>query len=217
MAEIAKKTQRFRTDLTDEEWSLIVSLQPRPASTVRPSVVDLRKVLNAIRYLGRTGCGWRMLPHDFSMWRTVYWWFSSESLSNSNEGPTVAERAPQHRGVSQRNRRLSDLTDHRAAVHRSSLVDPAVRPRQGFDGAGRRAGVTLPPVTSSHLSGRSHRHQRPPSETPRFALSQRPSSTSGNTSCRDAQETPAGADAVTTKPVWAFIALTIFFPDRCLA
>jgi transposase len=37
--------------------------------------VDLREVLNAIRYLARTGCGWRMLPKDFPAWQTVYWWF----------------------------------------------------------------------------------------------------------------------------------------------
>jgi transposase len=37
--------------------------------------VNLREILNAIRYLARTGCGWRMLPHEFGPWQTVYWWF----------------------------------------------------------------------------------------------------------------------------------------------
>jgi len=32
-------------------------------------------MLNAVRYLARTGCGWRMLPNDFGPWQTVYWWF----------------------------------------------------------------------------------------------------------------------------------------------
>jgi transposase len=31
--------------------------------------------LNAIRYIARAGCGWRMLPKDFPPWQTVYWWF----------------------------------------------------------------------------------------------------------------------------------------------
>jgi transposase len=31
--------------------------------------------LNAIRYLARAGCGWRMLPTNFGPWQTVYWWF----------------------------------------------------------------------------------------------------------------------------------------------
>jgi len=37
--------------------------------------VDMREVLNAIRYMTRTGGGWRMLPKDFPPWQTVYWWF----------------------------------------------------------------------------------------------------------------------------------------------
>ena len=32
-------------------------------------------MLNAIRYLARAGCVWRMLPTDFAPWQTVYWWF----------------------------------------------------------------------------------------------------------------------------------------------
>ena len=37
--------------------------------------VDLREVINAILYLLRTGCSWRMLPHDFPAWQTVYGYF----------------------------------------------------------------------------------------------------------------------------------------------
>jgi transposase len=37
--------------------------------------VNLREVLNAIRYMARAGVGWRMPPHDFPPWQTVYWWF----------------------------------------------------------------------------------------------------------------------------------------------
>ena len=35
----------------------------------------MREVLNAIRYMARSGGGWRMLPNDFPPWQTVYWWF----------------------------------------------------------------------------------------------------------------------------------------------
>ena len=38
----------------------------------RPRTVDVREVLNAIAYLLRTGCAWRLLPHDFPPWPTVY-------------------------------------------------------------------------------------------------------------------------------------------------
>src|SRR3977135_2987116 len=75
MADIAKKTKRSPSDLTDEEWERIAPLLPRAARKGRKPAVDLREVLNAIRYMARSGGGWRMLPRDFPPWRTVYWWF----------------------------------------------------------------------------------------------------------------------------------------------
>ncbi len=75
MAEIERKTKRYPTDLTNEEWATVEPFLPPPAKTGRQREADLREVLNAIRYLARTGCGWRMLPKDFPPWQTVYWWF----------------------------------------------------------------------------------------------------------------------------------------------
>jgi transposase len=70
-----KKVKRYPSDLTDEEWHLIAPLLPHPERTGRQREVDLREVMNAIRYLVRSGCGWRMLPIHFPPWQTVYWWF----------------------------------------------------------------------------------------------------------------------------------------------
>jgi len=75
MADIAKKTKRYPSDLTDEEWERIAPFLPKPARRGRKPEVDLREVLNAIRYMARSGAGWRMLPKDFPPWQTVYWWF----------------------------------------------------------------------------------------------------------------------------------------------
>src|ERR1700757_3150690 len=75
IAAIEKKTKRYPTDLTDAEWERIRPLLPRPAKRGRKPSVDLREILNAIRYMTRTGGGWRMLPKDFPPWQTVYWWF----------------------------------------------------------------------------------------------------------------------------------------------
>jgi putative transposase len=75
MAEIERKTKRYPTDLTDEEWARVEPFLPEPSTTGRRREVDLREVMNAIRYVARTGCGWRMLPKDFPPWQTVYWWF----------------------------------------------------------------------------------------------------------------------------------------------
>lgn len=75
MAEIERQTKRYPTDLTDAEWAHVEPFLPKPGRTGRRREVDLREVLNAIRYVARTGCGWRMLPKDFPPWQTVYWWF----------------------------------------------------------------------------------------------------------------------------------------------
>src|SRR5215210_4443835 len=75
MAKIAKKTKRYPSDLTDEEWEQIAPLMPKPGRRGRPREVEFREVINAVRYLVRSGCGWRMLPAHFGHWRTVYGWF----------------------------------------------------------------------------------------------------------------------------------------------
>ncbi len=75
MAEIARKTQRYPSDLTDEEWERMAPLMPKPGRRGRPREVEFREVINAVRYLVRSGCGWRMLPVHFGHWRTVYGWF----------------------------------------------------------------------------------------------------------------------------------------------
>lgn len=74
-AAIARKTKRYPCDLTDEEWDRIAPLMPRPGRRGRPREVDFREVINAVRYLVRSGCGWRMLPIHFGPWQTVYGWF----------------------------------------------------------------------------------------------------------------------------------------------
>jgi len=75
MADIARKTKRYPTDLTDEEWARIEPLMPKLLKRGRKVSVDLREMLNAIRYMARSGGGWRMLPTNFGPWQTVYWWF----------------------------------------------------------------------------------------------------------------------------------------------
>src|ERR1700722_807717 len=75
MAKIEKKTKRRPSALTEEEWAKIEPFLPRASKSGRPIEVDLREVLNAIRYMARSGGGWRMLPNDFPPWQTVYWWF----------------------------------------------------------------------------------------------------------------------------------------------
>ncbi len=56
---------RYETDLTDAEWVLVAELMPAPARTGRPRKWSLREIVNAILYVLRSGCPWRLLPLDF--------------------------------------------------------------------------------------------------------------------------------------------------------
>ena len=87
-----RPTNRYESDLTDEEWSLLEPLLPGPASTGRPRTTDLREVLNAIQYLASAGCQWRALPTDFPPFTTVQNYFYGWSKSGLLDGMLCALR-----------------------------------------------------------------------------------------------------------------------------
>jgi putative transposase len=66
---------RYSTDLTDAEWEWIEPHVPKPKPGGRPAKHPRRRILNAIFYIVRGGCAWRLLPKDFAPWATVYDYF----------------------------------------------------------------------------------------------------------------------------------------------
>ena len=66
---------KYATDLNDKEWNVIESLIPPAHEGGRPRSADMREVFNAILYILRAGCAWRLLPHDLPPWQTVYGYF----------------------------------------------------------------------------------------------------------------------------------------------
>lgn len=62
---------KYASDLTNRQWQLIRQLLPPPSRLGRRPI-PRRRILNAILYVVRTGCQWRMLPLDFPNWNTVY-------------------------------------------------------------------------------------------------------------------------------------------------
>jgi putative transposase len=70
---------RYPSDLTDLQWHNIADLFPpdeRPPGRPGPDrTYPVREVVNAVFYLAKGGCSWRMLPHDFPPWKTVSYYF----------------------------------------------------------------------------------------------------------------------------------------------
>jgi putative transposase len=63
--------RNYPSDLTDRHWQIIRQLLPARSRRGRPRICR-RRVVNAVLYVVRTGCQWRMLPADFPNWSTVY-------------------------------------------------------------------------------------------------------------------------------------------------
>ena len=62
----------YDTDLTDAQWEKLERHIPPAKPGGRPRTHDARELLNAIFYLLRTGCAWRLLPHDLPPWHAAY-------------------------------------------------------------------------------------------------------------------------------------------------
>lgn len=65
----------YPSDLTDEQWNMIKALIPPEKPGGRHRTVNMREVLNAILSVTVGGIQWRMLPHEFPPWATVYGYF----------------------------------------------------------------------------------------------------------------------------------------------
>ena len=66
-----KTEMKYASDLTNRQWQVIRQLLPRWSGFGREPICR-RWMINAILYVARTGCQWRMLPKDFPKWKTVY-------------------------------------------------------------------------------------------------------------------------------------------------
>jgi len=66
------KREAYSSDLSDEEWAILEPLIPPAKPGGKPRTTDMREVMNAIFYLNKSGGQWRMLPHEFPKWQTVY-------------------------------------------------------------------------------------------------------------------------------------------------
>jgi transposase len=65
----------YASDLSDAQWAILEPLIPSAKPGGRPRSVDMRQILNGICYMLRSGCAWRLLPHDYPAWSTVYDYF----------------------------------------------------------------------------------------------------------------------------------------------
>ena len=65
------KIAGYETNLTEGQWELIEPMLPAARKLGRKRT-SLRRILDALLYMAKAGCPWRLLPLDFPPWQTVY-------------------------------------------------------------------------------------------------------------------------------------------------
>jgi putative transposase len=86
------ESTRYPTDLSDEEWRCIDPHLPEHACRGRPRLHGLRPILDAVFYVLKSGCPWRMLPREFPPWKSVYDWFRRWRIDGTFERLNAALR-----------------------------------------------------------------------------------------------------------------------------
>lgn len=131
------RTRRpYPSDLTDQEWNLLEPLLASPERRGRPPKWPARRVADAVFYLLRSGCAWRMVPREYPPWQTVYYhfrkWRLDGRLRQAHERLREAVREAQGRNPE----------DPSGAVIDSQVVKGSGvgGPERGYDGAKRLSG-----------------------------------------------------------------------------
>ena len=75
----------YPSDVTDAEWEALEPLVTPTTRRGRPRLHPLRRILNAIFYIVRGGCAWRLLPRDLPPWKTVFHYFRKWRLDGTWE------------------------------------------------------------------------------------------------------------------------------------
>ena len=65
----------YPSDLSEGEWGIIRRLIPPSPPIGADRGVNMRKIVNGILYVNRSGCQWRMLPKEYEHWNTTYGYF----------------------------------------------------------------------------------------------------------------------------------------------
>lgn len=126
--------QAYQSDLKEQEWKWLKRYLPHPStvgSKGRPQEWPPREIVNALLYLLRTGCQWRMLPHDLPPWQSVYYHYRQWRLSG------VWEKINRLLGQEVRQADGREATPSAAIVDAQSVKTTLVKGQRGFD-AGKK-------------------------------------------------------------------------------
>lgn len=150
--------RRYPSDLTDAQWAILEPLLPLPAQEAPNHKYEQREIINAILYVLRSGCPWRLLPHDLPAWGTVYWYFRRWR----DEG--VWEQVLRVLRLEVRTKQGRNPEPSAAVIDSQSIKTSAVRgPEKGYDPGKKNLGQETAPAGGHARELAGHQGHRRPS------------------------------------------------------
>ncbi len=131
----------YPSDLTDEQWAILETNIPLPSLQGRPPIIERREIVNAILYVLRSGCPWRLLPSEFPAWQTVYYSFRRWQREGVWDQVLKALR------MEVRQKQGRNAEPSAAILDSQSIKTSAVRgPEKGYDMGKKNLGTQTAPA-----------------------------------------------------------------------
>jgi transposase len=126
----------YPSDLTDAQWEVLEPLIPARAEDATNVSYERREIVNGILYVLRSGCPWRLVPHDLPAWGTLYWYFRTWRDQGVWDQilQTLRKRVREKQG--------REPEPSAAVIDSQSIKTSAVRgPQKGYDAGKKNLGT----------------------------------------------------------------------------
>jgi transposase len=130
----------YPSDISREQFELIRPLLEGVRKRTKPRTVDLYEVFNAVLYLLKSGCQWRMLPDRFPNWVTVYSYFAKWSATDQ-DGASALERALKKSVGEARERLGRNAMTSFLIVDAQSVKNTDSAEQKGYDAGKKVSGI----------------------------------------------------------------------------